>query len=444
MPIAWKAPLWVAEAKRPRLAAAGVIAKVLYQGRSLSALLPPVLASLSPTDRALAQELCYGTLRWQPRLEYLLARLMQKPLKARDNDLHTLLLVGLYQLGFLSMGAHAAVSETVAETEHMGKGWAKGLVNGILRTYQREQERLAKEIDKNEAARYAHPAWLVERIRAAWPHHWEAVLEANNRRPPFTLRVNQARITRESYLSKLQDAGLSAHASPHTSAAVTLEAPLPVDKLPGFSQGEVSVQDGAAQLAAELLDPREGEHILDACAAPGGKTGHLLERGGDIELEAIDRDEARLLRIHENLDRLGLSAQIRAADLGAPDQWWDGRPYDRVLLDAPCSATGVIRRHPDIKILRRQEDISALVTEQARLLDALWPLLRGGGMLLYATCSILPEENALQILQFLSRHADAEERPIEAAWGHAQSTGRQILPGEDDMDGFYYACIVKT
>jgi 16S rRNA (cytosine967-C5)-methyltransferase len=241
----------------------------------------------------------------------------------------------------------------------------------------------------------------------------------------------------------LQQAGIAARPAPHGSAAVLVEHPVPVEQLPGFGDGLVSVQDGAAQLAAELLDPQPGEHVLDACAAPGGKTGHLLERAANLTLDALDRDPLRLDRVRENLTRLGVDARLVAADAGEPDSWWDGRSYDRILLDAPCSATGVIRRHPDIKSLRKATDIPELVAEQARLLEALWPLLKPGGMLVYATCSILPEENADQVQRFLAAHSDAVERPIVADWGRPMAAGRQILPGEDDMDGFFYACIAR-
>jgi 16S rRNA (cytosine967-C5)-methyltransferase len=416
----------------------------VVEGRSLSAVLPPALDAVAPRDRGLVQELCYGTLRWRGRLEFFLGRLVDKPLKPRDQDLQALLLIGLYQLAFLSVPPHVAVSETVGAAEQLKKGWAKGLVNGVLRRFQREAAALNTTADADEAARLAHPHWLLARLKSAWPGQWEAIAHANNARPPLTLRVNLARLSRDDYLARLQAAGIPARAAPHVLGAVTLETPLPVEQLPGFGEGLVSVQDAAAQLSAELLDPRPGERILDACAAPGGKTGHLLERAAPLELEALDRDGARLDRIRENLSRLGLTARVVEADAGTPASWWDGRPYDRILLDAPCSATGVIRRHPDIKSLRKEADIHELVTEQARLLRALWPLLKPGGMLLYATCSILPEENAHQIRRFLADHADAVEHPIDARWGRPVEAGRQILPGEDDMDGFFYACITKA
>jgi 16S rRNA (cytosine967-C5)-methyltransferase len=428
----------------PRTTAALVVDQVVREGRSLTTALPPTLPRLAPRDRGLAQELCYGTLRWHPRLEFVLKRLLQKPLKARDQDLHALLLVGLYQLAYLAVPPHVAVSETVSAAELMGKGWAKGLVNGILRRFQREAAQLGAEADGDVAARFAHPRWLLEMLQRAWPDAWEPIAEANNARAPLTLRVNAVRLSREDYLGRLHTAGISAHPAPHVSAAVIVEHAVPVEQLPGFGEGLVSVQDAAAQLAAELLDPQPGEHVLDACAAPGGKTSHLLERAPDLALDALDRDAARLVRVRENLSRLGLNARVIAADAGETEPWWDGRPYDRILLDAPCSATGVIRRHPDIKSLRKAADIPGLVTEQARLLNALWPLLKPGGMLLYATCSILPEENAGQIRRFIAAHADAVERPIAAEWGRPMEAGRQILPGENDMDGFYYACIAKA
>lgn len=427
----------------PRITALKVLQQVLDHGQSLSTQLPATLTALPPERRALAQELCYGTLRWLPQLEFLLGKLLDKPLKSKDRDLHVLALLGLYQLAYLQVPAHAAVSETVAITAQLGKGWAKGLINAVLRRFQREQTSLMQQAAQDPLATSAHPAWLLQRLQQAWPDDWAMITAANNRRPPMSLRVNRRHHTREAYLQQLQQQGIGATPSAHAADALTLEQPHPVEQLPGFAQGWVSVQDAAAQLAAPLLAPEAGMRVLDACAAPGGKTSHLLEYCPQLSLIALDVDKQRLGRVSENLQRLGLEAQLLAADAATPEQWWDQRPFDRILLDAPCSATGVIRRHPDIKVLRREADITALITLQAKILDALWPLLAPGGMLLYATCSILPEENHLQLEQFLARHTDAREQPIEAAWGRAVSVGRQILPDQDGMDGFFYACIGK-
>lgn len=427
-----------------RAAAARVLAEVMGRGRSLSTALPRQLAGISSAqDRGFVQELCFGTLRWLPRLELLLRPLLRNPLKQRDSDVQALLLVGLYQLLYLDTPPHAAVSETVNATAVLSKPWARGLVNGVLRNFQRRQAELTALADRSEAGRYAHPQWLIKRLRKAWPDRWEAILEANNGRAPMTLRVNRQRMSRDDYLEGLPGEGIAAHPAPHVSQGIILETPVPVQQLPGFADGAVSVQDAAAQLAAEIMAPRPGERILDACAAPGGKTGHLLEQAAGLDVVAVEQDPARLEKITENLDRLGSHATLVQADAAATDQWWDGRVFDRILLDAPCSATGVIRRHPDIKVLRRSGDIDELVQTQRRLLESLWPLLKPGGMLVYATCSVLPQENELQIRNFTGDHADAVTVEISGAWGQHGEVGRQILPGEDEMDGFYYAQLVK-
>lgn len=431
-----------------RTAAAAVLAQIMNQGSSLSAALPPALAKLrAPAERALAQELCFGAVRWYPRLVVVLDSLLDKPLKTRDADVRCLLLLGLYQLIHMRIPDHAAVTETVAAAKALGKPWASGLVNAILRGFLRDREGLLAEVDRDETAATAHPTWLLEEIKAAWPDDWRAIIAANNQRPPMTLRVNarqkEQQVLREDYLTRLAQAGMTASPASRTMHGVILDQPVDVEHLPGFGTGEVSVQDAAAQLAAMLLDVRPGQHVLDACAAPGGKTAHLLELQPDIDLTALDSDAGRLRRVEENLRRLHLHARVIQGDAALPDAWWDGAPFDRILLDAPCSATGVIRRHPDIKLLRRPEDISALAQTQTRLLEALWPLLKPGGMLLYATCSILPQENEQQMTRFLAGHADAAEQVIGAAWGRPVSAGRQILPGEDNMDGFFYACVQK-
>lgn len=427
----------------PRAAAVAVLSRVVRDGHSLSSLLPHSLESLPPERRPLAQELCYGTLRWWPRLAFLLEQLLDKPLKARDVELRCLMMIGLYQLSDMTIPPHAVVSETVAVTRLIKKEWARGLVNAVLRRFQREREALESRFAEQQSAAHAHPPWLLALLQQAWPDDWRAIVEANNQRPPMSLRNNRRRQSRESYLEMLRQAGLPATPSGHCPDALTLERPVAVEQLPGFGEGRVSVQDAAAQLAATLIAPQPGMRVLDACAAPGGKTGHLLEICSEIELIALDIEEQRLARAGQNLERLGLRATLLAADAATPERWWDGNPFDRILLDAPCSASGVIRRHPDIKLLRRAEDIDRLVALQRRILDALWPLLRPGGMLLYATCSVLPQENSEQLANFLARQDDATEQPLAAEWGRAVAVGRQILPNQDGMDGFYYACITK-
>lgn len=442
-----------AETATARFLAGSAVRLVLQEGRSLGQVLPGLLAQAVTDDRALVQELAYGVLRWRPRLEALLRPLLTRALKAKDQDIACLLLVGLYQLTRTAIPAHAAVHATVEAVRATGKPWAVPVVNAVLRAYQRRRDELEALADAEPAGRYAHPAWLIDALRTDWPKDWERILAANNERPPFALRVNARQTSVAAYRAELDAAGMSHRILPFTEHGLFLERPVAVERLPGFAAGEVSVQDAAAQLAAQLLDAAPGMRVLDACAAPGGKTAHILERSEPAELVALDIDAARVQRIEENLQRLGLTARVVVGDAGRPADWWDGHPFERILLDAPCSATGVIRRHPDIKSLRRAADIATLADAQARLLEAVWPLLAPGGMLLYATCSVLRRENEAQISEFLQRHADAREHPLEAEWGCAARHGRQILPGDGSaccdeggagMDGFYYAAIDRT
>ncbi|MFY0992909.1 16S rRNA (cytosine(967)-C(5))-methyltransferase RsmB [Halomonas sp. C05BenzN] len=397
-------------------------------------------------DRALFKALCYGTCRTLPRLEALAARLLVKPFKARDADVQALLLIGIHQLLYLRIPAHAAVGETAGASRLLGKEWATRVINGCLRRMQRESAELQAEVDRDPAVALLHPKWLLKALRQAWPDDWRAICAANNVPGPMTLRVNRRHGDREAYLSRLTDAGLDARLCLHAPDGVTLDTPCDVRALPGFEEGHVSVQDEAAQLAAVLLGPvlapRPGARVLDACCAPGGKTAHLLELF-DIDLHAVDNDAVRLARVEDALARLGLSARLSHGDATQSD-WWDGTPFDTILLDAPCSGSGVIRRHPDIKRLRRPSDIPRLAELQARLLDNLWSLLRPGGTLLYATCSVFPEENAEQIEAFLGRTPDAgSTTPHEVAWGRRAGAGRQLLPAADSHDGFFYARLVK-
>ena len=427
----------------PRALAARILARV-EGGASLTAALDDSLPHTRDADRALVQELCYGTLRAWPRLEIITNALLRKPLGRKDRDLQALILLGLHQLTAMRIPAHAAVDETVGAVKALGKGWARGLVNAVLRNYQRRSQELLAQADASEPGHWAHPQWLIDALRAAWPGHWQQILTANNQRAPMTLRVNARRQSRDDYLQLLARAGIGAEATAFSDLGVRLHSPCDVAQLPGFPEGAVSVQDEAAQLAAPLLDPRPGERVLDVCAAPGGKTAHILEGGDDIDLTALDIEPRRLQRVADNLQRLGLHATLHAGDARDPAAWWDGRPFHRILLDAPCSATGVIRRHPDIKLLRRPGDIETLLELQQEILCAIWPLLAPGGILLYATCSVLPRENEQQVDRFLVAHDDAQARPIAAQWGLAMQHGRQILPGQKGrMDGFYYACLHK-
>lgn len=428
-----------------RSVAARCLLLVIYEGESLTEVLQrQAVASLNAQDQALLRDLCFGAVRWHERLNAILALLLAKPLKKADKDVECLLRVGLYQLIYQRTPDHAAVNETVKAASKLKKSWAGGLVNGVLRAFLRQQAEMLAQADAEPAARYAFPAWLLARIRQAWPQDWEAILAASNAHPPMTLRVNQGQQNTEAYQQALQAAGITAETVPEVASALNLPNPVSVEQLPGFGTGAVSVQDAAAQLAAGLLDCQAGMRVLDACAAPGGKTGHLLEMTSGLALAAIDNSAARLRRVEENLSRLHVQARLMAADAGDPPAWWDGNGFDRILLDAPCSATGVIRRHPDIKVLRRDSDIAALQQQQQRLLHNLWTTLRPGGKLLYATCSILPEENLRQMEAFMDAQHDAVPLPVQGGWGRALAIGRQILPGEQGMDGFYYALLHKV
>lgn len=426
-----------------RVAAAHLLVQVFEQGRSLNTALPAIKSACAPDQRALLQELAYGVLREAPRLEQWLASLLARPLKPRDRDLHALLLLGLYQLEYLRIPAHAAVALTVAATRELGKPWASGLVNGVLRRFQREAVPLRARADADDKARFAHPSWLLDAIRTDWPQQWQDILLANNMRPPLTLRVNAQRSTRKDYLARLAQAGIEAQPLADAPTGVLLATPCDVAILPKFAEGFVSVQDGAAQQAAWLLAPSAGMKVLDACAAPGGKTAHLLEQAPDIDLLALDQDAVRLQRVASNLDRLGLTAKLKAADARRIAGWWDGEPFNRILLDAPCSASGVIRRHPDIKYLRKPCDIPTLAQQQAALLRALWPTLAPGGQLLYATCSVLRQENEDVVLDFLRAQPDATPLPMDLSGGTACKVGVQLLPGRQEGDGFYYALLEK-
>ncbi|APZ44375.1 16S rRNA (cytosine(967)-C(5))-methyltransferase RsmB [Acidihalobacter ferrooxydans] len=424
--------------------AAQVVHEVRRQGRSLSAALPGAERTIDAAMWPLLRELCYGSLRYAPRLDVWLGLLLTHPLRKRDAWVGDLILVALYELFFLHTPDYAVVSETVRVARGLKQPWAGKLVNAVLRNARRREAELLALAQTDEIARYAHPQWLLAQLREDWPDDWPQICAANNARAPMTLRVNTRRGTVASYLERLATAGVAARKVPTVPTAVMLDKAVDVADLPGFADGDVSVQDAAAQLAAELLDAAPGHRVLDACAAPGGKTAHILERAGHaLELSAVEKDAQRMQRVAETLRRLNLDACLVTADLAQLDAWWNGQPFDRILLDAPCSATGVIRRHPDIKSLRRDADIASLSRQQQQLLDVAWRVLAPGGRLVYATCSILRAENALNIRRFLARQPDARESLIDARWGRAESHGRQILPGEDGMDGFYYACLSK-
>lgn len=428
----------------PRLAAARALAAVLSGKASLNSSLPAQLDKVDERDRGLTQDLAFGTARWQPRLDLLAAQLLQKPFKAADADVQALLLVGLYQLFYTRIPAHAAIGETVGCADKLKKPWAKGLLNAVLRRAQREGEELLAGMERDPVVRTAHPRWLQKSLKAFWPEQWEAICAANNAHPPMILRVNRRHHSRDAYLALLAEAGIVASACQYSRDGIVLGEACDVRGLPGFAEGWVSVQDEAAQLSADLLELVPGQRVLDACCAPGGKTCHLLEaEAGLAQVVAIDLEAKRLSRVRENLDRLQLDAELIACDARDTASWWDGKPFQRILLDAPCSATGVIRRHPDIKLTRQAEDIPALATLQGELLDALWPTLEVGGMLLYATCSSLPTENTEVIDAFLARTPGARELDLATTAGLRQPHGRQLLAQEGGHDGFYYAKLIK-
>lgn len=429
----------------PRLAAAHALTAVLQGKASLAGSLPSVLKQVDERERALVRELALGTARWQPRLDILAAQFLDKPLRNADQDVQALLLIGLYQLLYTRIPEHAAIGETVACASALKKNWAKGLLNAVLRRAQREATTLLPQLEKDPVVVTAHPRWLQKSLKAHWPEHWLDICAANNLHPPMTLRVNRLKTNRADYLAQLQQAGIAATATEYSQSGIRLEQPCDVQQLPGFADGLCSVQDEAAQLSASLLDLQPGQRVLDACCAPGGKTCDMLETEPAIKsLLALDLEPERLRRVQENLDRLQLQAELKAGDARATDRWWDGQPFDRILLDAPCSATGVIRRNPDIKLTRQHDDIADLARLQGELLDALWPTLAPGGLLLYATCSVLPTENSEVVAAFLARSPNASELPLELACGIAQPHGRQLLPQPNGHDGFYYALLGKS
>ena len=427
-----------------RATAATVISRIVAKGVSLDSALAWGEQQVSERDRPLLRELCYGTLRWYPRLALVVNVLLSKPLKSRDGDLHALMVCALYQLSDTRIPAHAAINETVAACRALDKTWAKGLVNAILRRFQREQDTFAGRFKDSAVYQSAHPDWLIAAFRDSWPDQIAAIIAGNNGRGPMTLRVNQQSCERDQYLAQLMELDIAAQATALSAVGIQLTTPLAVTALPGFAEGLLSVQDEAAQVCAPLLDPKPGHRVLDACSAPGGKTCHLLEHQPEIsELVALDSDAERLLKVEESLARLGLAARVQCADAASLEDWWDGKPFERILLDAPCSATGVIRRHPDIKLLRKATDIAKLALVQAELLTQLWATLAQGGRLLYATCSVLAVENDQVVKGFIESHSDASVLPIELSAGLTTEMGWQLLPEPNRYDGFYYALLEK-
>lgn len=420
-----------------RVHASRAVAAVMAQGRSLDDAMADWPADFTGADRGLARMLAYGCLREHRRLGAMLApRIRKRPRPVVD----ALLRIGVFQLEATRIPAHAAVHATVAATRKLGQSKARGMVNAILRGHQREP---VTPDDHNLAERYSYPDWLVRAIEQDWGRQAPAVLAGGNARAPMHTRVNQRQTTPQTLQAEWQEQALAASPTPFCPRGLTLQEATTSAQLPGFAEGRVSIQDGAAQLAADLLAPEDGHTVLDACAAPGNKTAHLLEQA-DIDLTALDIDAQRVQTLADNLERLGLGARLQTADAARPDTWWQGRPFDRILLDAPCSGTGVIRRHPDIKWLRRASDIGSAAQCQRQLLDALWPLLAPGGRLVYATCSLLRAEGVDIIADFLARNPEARHIPIEADWGQPEQYGRRLAPDAHGFDGFYYAILVRS
>ena len=427
-----------------RVAVAEVIAQVL-RGKSLSALLPEYAPKVAEKDVGLFKELCFGTLRWYPAIELLLKELMQKPLREKEFEVQGLLASGLYQLIHTRIADHAAINETVAAVAKLNRPWAKGLVNAVLRNFLRQREALDKKLSKNPIYTRAHPQWLLDLLFNGWGSAIALeIIAANNQRAPMVLRANQQRVSRDDYLEQLKAADIPAQATKHSAQGIVLDAPMDVTALPDFDKGFASVQDEAAQLAASLLKMEAGQSVLDACCAPGGKTCHILETQSDLSrVVAVELESRRIQRVEENLARLGLQAELKVADACELESWWDNQGFDRILLDAPCSATGVIRRHPDIKLLRKPTDIVKLAEIQLQLLRSLWQTLNDGGILLYATCSVLGEENDQVIEKFLAETPEASVHEIDGSWGIKTDYGRQLFPTINGNDGFYYSRLGK-
>jgi len=428
-----------------RTLAANILNRLIVDTLSLNHVLDSELSIIDDIrDKSFIRDLCFGVMRWHPQLDFFLQELLNKPIRKKDFKLRILCWLGLYQITYQRTADYGAVSATVAACDELSMSWAKGMVNAILRNFIRHKQKLLALSLDNEIANFAHPQWIIDAIRHDWPDHWQTILAENNKLPPMSLRTNQSKISCDEYQSLLTRNGYASYKMQHCENGLVLEKPCDIYELPGFEQGLVSVQDGAAQLVVTLMELAPGLRILDACAAPGGKTCHMLELEPQLQdLVAIDVQAERLEKIKQNLERLSLNAQTLLADTVKTDQWWDGQFFDRILLDAPCTATGVIRRHPDIKFLRKPEEVVQINSLQEKLLGSLWPLLASGGKLVYTTCSVLKRENDDTVSRFLHRFENAMIDKIEADWGHETGFGRQILPGQDNFDGFYFARLVK-
>jgi len=413
----------------PRLQTINLLQEVIDRGKPLPKM-----------DNPLIQHLCFGVLRWYFQLASVANALLKKPFRNKDSDLFILLLIGLYQIEHSRTPDHAAVSEAVAACDALKKPWAKSLINAVLRNFIRQKDKIYADLENDLEFKFSHPSWLIEKIQTAWPNDWENILTANNQHPPMTLRCNQLKTSREDYLKRLEDARPGKHAA----FSIYLSNPVSINQLPDFDNGFVSVQDEASQLLISLLDLKPGQKVLDACCAPGGKTTLMLEAQPKIDLIAVDSDLDRLQIVQDNLNRLNLSAKLHTADMTTLHSELIKHKFDRILVDAPCSATGIVRRHPDIKLNRQAGDIEKFANQQLQILKTAWELLAPGGKLVYATCSILPDENEDVISKFLSEQKDAKHQTINSDWGIITEHGKQLFPEQDSYDGFFYAVLNKS
>lgn len=425
-----------------RLVAIRIIESILLNKGSLSTQLARKQADVKAEHVPQLKEICFGVSRYYPQLNSFALHMLDKPFQEKDFDVYAAILVALYQIEYMDTPEHAAVNEAVESAKLIGKPWAGKLVNAILRRYLREAVDIKAILKDMPSVAHSHPKWILKRFKKHWGNSFEQIVEANNARPPMCLRVNLSRVSRETQMQKLSQQGIESEEGVFSESAIYLKQAASVQSLPGFFDGDMSVQDEAAQLSASILSVKEGEKVLDACAAPGGKTGHLLE-SADIHLTAIELEPWRLSKIEENLERLGFNAELICADSGDLDTWWDNVAFDKILLDVPCSATGVIRRNPDIKVNRKPADIDELISIQKTLINNIWLTLKPGGKLLYATCSVMPEENEHQMAEFLSLTPDAKEIQLDVEWGQKVSHGIQLLPKQNSHDGFYYCLIEK-
>jgi 16S rRNA (cytosine967-C5)-methyltransferase len=422
-----------------RYLASQYLYKIIYDKKSLADITFPA----EEKEAAYIQHITYNVLRWYHQLNVILHSLLEKPLKNKDNDIYCILLIGLYEIFHTDKPEYVIVNETVSCANLAKKTWAKGLINAVLRRSLREKEQILAESAKDIEGKYSHPKWLIALLQKTWPDHWKTILEANNQLPPMWLRVNQQKISTEKYQQLLLEKEIHASVDSALPNALLLAEPCKVTELPQFFEGFCSVQDAAGQFAASFLDLQTGMRVLDACAAPGSKTCHILESNPQIEVTAIEKAAQRAVSLEENLHRLKLTAKIIIDDAINIRKWWDNQPFDRILIDAPCSSIGVIRRHPDIKLLRQETDLDNLVNTQKELLTSLWEVLKPQGKLLYSTCSILAQENSEVIQWFLEQTPDAKLIPLFIQNSYDTGFGNQMFPGEAGRDGFFYALLEK-